>query len=327
MGLTIITAPTVEPITVAESRRQLQMGSSAGIPAPPAPAVSLLSPAAAGNCDNGDHRVGVTFTTVDGETELGPLSAVVTIADKSINGQIAVAGIAIGGFGVAGRKVYLVPVAGGAAKLASTIANNADQTATLNIADAALGVAAPTANTTTDPELVRRIVSVRDRGEFATARAWITQTVEERLNGFPCEPFIELPLPPLQSVTFVKYLDAAGVLQTFVATDQYDVINGHTPPVLNPRAPRGLIALKPGVSWPSTYGQKGSVVVRFVCGYGDTAAAVPSMFKDAMLMDLANLTGPARDGLIVGMTATEVPGWAGRVYQNYRSYPTQKRAA
>ena len=106
MALTLITAPTVEPVTVAEARRQCLLGSTAGEPAPTAPTVALASPAIAGNIDNGAHRYGVTFVTADGETELGVISSAVTVADKTVNGKVELTAIPLGGSAVTSRKLY-----------------------------------------------------------------------------------------------------------------------------------------------------------------------------------------------------------------------------
>lgn len=323
MALVLITAPTVEPLTVAEAKRQLKMGASAGEPAPTAPTVALISPAAAGDCDNGAHRLGFTFYTADGETELGPLSDVVTVADKTINGKIAAINVARGGAGVVGRKGYLVPVAGGSAKLAITIANNDDESCTINVADASLGVAAPATNTTANPEIVRRITTVRDNCERVTARATTTQTWDEFLD-VPCERFIEVQKPPLQSVTYVKYRDADGAWQTFSA-DSYEVLYAHTAPVLEARPPRGLIVLKDSYSWPTTDGRPGALQVRFVCGYG-AASAVPAALKDAMLMELGTLD-LARAGIVIGTIVARLPGDPTSTYLSFRSHATQRRAA
>src|SRR3954469_17800236 len=103
MPLSLVTGPTSEPLTVAEAKRQLLVGMSSGEPAPTAPTVALLSPAAAGNCDHGAHRGGFPVVPADGETEIGPLSDVVTIADKTVNGKIAVTAIALGGTAVTSR--------------------------------------------------------------------------------------------------------------------------------------------------------------------------------------------------------------------------------
>jgi hypothetical protein len=58
-SLTTVTAPTLEPVTVEEAKRQLQMGATTGEPAPTALTAALASPAAAGNVDNGAHRYAV----------------------------------------------------------------------------------------------------------------------------------------------------------------------------------------------------------------------------------------------------------------------------
>lgn len=323
MSLICVTARTVEPLTVAEAKRQLKMGASAGEPAPTAPTVALITPPAAGNCDNGAHRVGFTFYAADGtETEIGPLSDVVTVVDKAVNGKIAVTNVARGGTGIVGRKGYLVPVAGGAAKLAITIANNDDTACTIDVADASLGVAAPTANTTANPEIVRRISAVCDRCEGATNRATTTQTWDEFFDATPCERFIEVPKPPLQSVTHIKYRDSSGTWLTFSA-DSYEVIGGHTPPVLEARPARGRIVLKTGYSWPTTDGRPGCFQVRFVCGYG-LASAVPALLKEAMLIDLGTLD-LVRAGVVIGTISSEVAGWPGTVYKWFRSHQTQTR--
>lgn len=328
MALVMVTAPTVEPLTVSEAKRQLKMGASAGEPAPTAPTVALISPAAAGFCDNGAHRVGFTFYTADGfETELGPLSDVVPVVDKTVNGKIACTNVARGGTGIYGRKGYLVPVAGGSAKLAITIANNDDVICTINLADASLGVTAPAVNTTLNPELVRRLTTVRDRCELVTNRALTTQAWDEFLDRFPGEGWIEVSKPPLQSVTYVKYRDTNGVWQT-MSTDDYEVLGTHTPPVLESRPARGRIVLKFGRIWPLADDRPGCVQVRFVCGYG-AASAVPAALKDAMLMDLGTLD-LARAGIVVGTIVARLPGDSTATYLQFRSHathPSQWRAA
>jgi len=324
VALTLITAPTSYPVTLAEAKRQVLLGSSAGEPAPTAPTVALATPAAPGNCDNGAWRIGVTFVTADGETELGPLSAAVTVADKTVNGQLAVTNISLGGSAVTARNVYALAPGETVAKYVGQIANNTATTLTVNIAASSLGVQAPTVNTTVDPEVTRRIAAATDRAELATGRQLITATYDQVLDRFPDAHTIELPKPPLQSVTSVTYRDSTGTLQTLDAS-RYVVTNAvAVPPVLNPRQPRGRIDLAPGEVWPATYGQAGDVVIRFVCGYG-AASAVPSLLKDAILMDLATRYAQ-RENVITGASVTD-SDWSGRIYRSFRSYPTQRRAA
>lgn len=310
MPLVLITAPTSDPLTIAEAKRQLRLNATTGEPAPTAPTVALASPAAPGNVDNGDHRVGYTFVTADGETEIGPLSAIVTVANKAVNGQIAVTNIALGGTAVTARKAYLVPVAGGAAKFAATLNDNTSTTQTINVADSALGASAPTTNTTEDPELVRLLTTVRDRAELATGRALVTQTWDLVLDAFPCGRVIDLPRPPLVSVTYLKYVDTAGVLQTWAAANY--VVQAPA----GPRSARGRLALAYGKTWPSTYGELGDVTIRLVCGYG-APSAVPALLKDGMLLDLGFLYG--------GGQAEMLPERVRDLYRSFKSYPPQRR--
>lgn len=115
---------------------------------------SALAGAGAGNVDNGTHSYKVTFVTATGETNAGTVSNTTTVADKTVNGQIALTAIPVSTFpGVTSRKIYRT-AAGNAVTgpwlLQSTIANNTATTATDNVADAALGATAPTGNTTLD---------------------------------------------------------------------------------------------------------------------------------------------------------------------------------
>ena len=117
--------------------------------------------------------------------------------------------------------------------------------------------------------------SAREVAETFTRRAFVTQTWDYLLDEFPtCHGgIITLPLPPLQSVTSVKYLDLAGVEQT-LATTEY---------LVDTKGVRGRIAPAYGKSWPSTRTQMNAVTIRFVCGYGD-ASKVPQGIKDAILL-------------------------------------------
>lgn len=110
-------------------------------------------------------------------------------------------------------------------------------------------------------------------------RALFTQTWELVLDSFPCAEVICLPLPPLQSVTSITYLDPDGASQT-LSTDVYGVDDSGV---------EGVIFRKSGQSWPATLCQRGAVVVRFVAGYGDTAADIPRRLVSAMKMYIGDL--------------------------------------
>ena len=61
----------------------------AGPDLPAAPAAALADPAAPGNVNDGAHDYALTFATADGETPESPLT-VVTVANKTVNGQVTV---------------------------------------------------------------------------------------------------------------------------------------------------------------------------------------------------------------------------------------------
>jgi len=109
-------------------------------------------------------------------------------------------------------------------------------------------------------------------------RALVTQTWELLLDRFPCGDCIEIPLPPLQSVTSITYVDANGATQT-LATSVYGV---------DPACEPGAVYLKHGQEWPITRDDRNAVTIRFVAGYGN-AAAVPERLKSAMKLHIADL--------------------------------------
>ena len=147
MKAAIVTPPASEPITLAEAKAHLRLDASNAEPSPSAPTVALAG-AGAGNVEDGVHRYRVTFVTADGETDGGVISDALTVADKGVNGKVAVSAIAVGGSAVTSRKVYRTIAAGADYLLLTTIADNTTTTYTDNIADGSLGAACPTTNTT-----------------------------------------------------------------------------------------------------------------------------------------------------------------------------------
>lgn len=121
--------------------------------------------------------------------------------------------------------------------------------------------------------------------ERVTGRALITQTwrltlrgCEDASNGAVWDAWlgwtIELPRPPLISVSSVAYLDTAGVSQS-LAGSAYTVDTNSTPG-----------RLVPVDSWPATSDAPNAVTITFVAGYG-AAAAVPAEIKDRLLAAVA----------------------------------------
>ena len=118
------------------------------------------------------------------------------------------------------------------------------------------------------------ILSARQTAESYQSRALITQTWELTLDEFPRCPF-ELPLPPLQSVDEISYTDSTGATHIVNPLDY----------IVDAFAFRGRVTHAYGKSWPSVILQPiNGVKVTFTAGYGDTAADVPQMTRQAMLL-------------------------------------------
>lgn len=130
-----------------------------------------------------------------------------------------------------------------------------------------------------DTDLAALLTECRELCEAECHRAFITQTWVLYLDDFPRgrDKAIRLPLPPLQSVTHVKYYDVDGTQQTYSSAN-YHVAVGAEP---------GRVVPVDGNSWPTVdYGRPEAVEIRFVCGYG-LAAAVPNAAKNAILVTMA----------------------------------------
>lgn len=142
--------------------------------------------------------------------------------------------------------------------------------------------------------------AAREYAEAVTARQILTATWQVTLDRFPRNRTpLELPLPPLQSVTSIKYLDTAGVLQTW-ASNQYVVDKPQ-----GPRAMDGRIYPVFGVVYPQTICREDAVTIEFLAGYGDIAD-VPLALKQAMLLIVGHWY-ENRENVVIGQVAVEVP--------------------
>jgi uncharacterized phiE125 gp8 family phage protein len=133
---------------------------------------------------------------------------------------------------------------------------------------------------------------------------------EHRADLWHCERWrLELPLPPLQSVVSVKYLDINAVEQTLdPSTYIVTGANGWQPAQIEPAA---------NTSWPTVYCQPEAIRIRLSCGYAplsplssppvqtDYALNVPETLKLAIKIMVAAWY-ENRDTL--GMMPDSVPG-------------------
>lgn len=167
----------------------------------------------------------------------------------------------------------------------------------IDIATARAHVREPT--TANDAQIQTAIdgaIAHLDGKDGILGRALCTQTWELVLDRFPCgRDRIRVPLPPLQSVTSIKYIDPDGAEQT-LDTGAY---------VVEPAAEPGIV--EPVSSWPSTKSRVGAVRIRFVAGY-TSAALVPSGIRSFLLLLIGALY-ENREASIVGTNVTDNPVW------------------
>jgi uncharacterized phiE125 gp8 family phage protein len=143
----------------------------------------------------------------------------------------------------------------------------------------------------TDDELINSLITTArlhwDGKDGWFGRALLTQTWDLLLPRFPwewdepvrdCLYGIRVPLPPLQSVTSISYVDSDGAPQT-LASSEY---------VVDTKAEPGRVVPAYGKSWPSTRETVNAVTVRFVAGYG-AASAVPKDIRDWLKQAVAYL--------------------------------------
>ena len=140
--------------------------------------------------------------------------------------------------------------------------------------------------TADDTYITGLISAARMKCETLLRQAFLTQTVELQLNEFPMgggyysrqirrigptTPYwlpsstfpIGLPVPPVQSVSWVKYYDYQDNLNT-IDPSIYNVQIGKP----------AWIAPKYGQVWPVAQPRIGAIQIQYVVGYGDTTAAL-----------------------------------------------------
>ena len=250
------------------------------------------------------------FHICHGETEAGEASAAVTVVNKTTNGQVSITGIPTGGSNVTARKIYRTAAAGATYLLLATLADNTTTTYTDNTADASLGSAAPSTNTTVDPYLATLITVARMTCENFTKRKLITQTWRQYHDTFPACREIDIFLPPLQSVTSVQYKDTAGATQT-LDTDYYTV---------SATGERGRICLNDGYSWPDTLaGAPDAMWITMVAGYGSARSDVPAPLRQGMLTLIGHYYN-MREDVIAGTIVSAVPKTSDYLWSPYKSY-------
>jgi uncharacterized phiE125 gp8 family phage protein len=120
------------------------------------------------------------------------------------------------------------------------------------------------------------IIAAREAAEHETWRALMTQTLELGLSCWPCK--IYLPHPPVISVTSIKYLDLAGILQTLDPEDY--IVDDYSEPA--------KIVPAYGKCWPMIRHQPNAILVRYEAGYPNITS-VPQAIKSWMMLRIGTL--------------------------------------
>ena len=161
-----------------------------------------------------------------------------------------------------------------------------------------------------DVWLLDAIKATRNRAEGMMGRALIAQTLEVALSGWPATRVIELPRPPLVSVTSVKYFDVDDAEFTLAASNY----------IVDTRTTPGRLVLKSTASWPGTaLRDVNGVIIRYVAGYGAEAADVPAEIRAAMKLWLGDMY-EVRENSIVGTIISPAPSAAEKLLLKYRVF-------
>lgn len=123
--------------------------------------------------------------------------------------------------------------------------------------------------------LITELTGLIDGGNGLIGRALCRQTWEYRLPGFGCGP-IQIPLPPLVSISSVKYLDTTATEQTVSSADYVLIDQGDLPSIVQPVL---------GKMWPITACNRPDAVrIQFLCGY--LTASIPPHLTGLMLREI-----------------------------------------
>lgn len=147
---------------------------------------------------------------------------------------------------------------------------------------------------TDDAGVTRLIASATKHAESITRRAFVTQSWALTLDAFPCGS-ISLPLPPLQSVEEISYIDSTGATVVLPSTEYLVDKNGMI----------GMIHRAYQKQWPATRAQPMAVRIEFTAGYG-AAGAVPSDLASALMLLVAHWD-QNREPVVIGTIVSSVP--------------------
>jgi len=152
-------------------------------------------------------------------------------------------------------------------------------------------------DTTQDAMLLLCIKAARRQAENITGRTFVERTFETSYDYFPSH-VIEIPRVPLQSISYITYLDVDGLWQTLAGSPEEFLVDTNREP--------GLIMPLFAEVWPTTYGQRTEEVkIGYTAGYA-TIEKIPATLKLWMQMKIATFDA-FREHLAQGQGVSELP--------------------
>lgn len=293
MQATLITAPVIEPITLAELKLHTRIDSGAF----------------ADNIDEtqsivpGAHVIAAAYTLVGTGVNVLGYTAVV-ILNSGTNLATGTVDVKIQ---ESDDDLTYTDWTGGAFTQVTTVNDNAIQEIAYTGVKQYIRTVATVANATCDfgttiirltatsieDDLLNSIITAaREHVEDITRRALLTQTWDYYLDHWPTCNYIKLPFGNLQSTDLsIKWKDTDGDETTLTLTTDYLVeTNGEY---------CGRIVLPYGTPWPSeTLYPSNPITIRFLCGW-TTAALIPDKIKSAIKLICADLYNQ-RERFVVG---------------------------
>jgi len=165
-------------------------------------------------------------------------------------------------------------------------------------------------HTDDDTYLDALLPAVEDQVQRELGRALVDQTWDLKFDfGFPAARIVQMPLPPLSSVTSITYTDQDGAPQTFAASKYHVRTNGEG---------HGQVALNENEVWPEVDNIMDAAVFKFVAGYGANPNTVPQGIRACMWL-LAAHYYENREPVVTGTIATKIPFSYERLMYTYKN--------
>lgn len=148
---------------------------------------------------------------------------------------------------------------------------------------------------TADDALITALIqAAREYGEVYTKRSFFTTIWELTLDGFPSKG-IELPRPPLASVTSITYYDENGDSQVITPTDYF----------VDTKSEPGWVLPAFGLNWPTARDQANAVTIVYTSGFADVGD-IPESIKTWLKVRVATLY-ENRQAVVTGLAVAPMP--------------------